>query len=72
MGRRTTDPDWAPDQCAKRVRDLLTRLGRNPYELAPFLEVTPQAIYGWMRGENVPGPRIRAAIERAEGKLNGE
>ena len=70
MGRRTSDPKWSPAATASRVRTILDRINRTPAEFAVLLGISRQAMYNWTAGASSPGPAMRTALERLEGKLN--
>lgn len=57
-------------KAAARLAEKLkprTELGMNAAELAAELEVTPQAVSQWLRGENLPRPSTMRRLEELTG-----
>ena len=60
----TLTPEEDRAQFGEQLRKRLLRLNLTTTELADELGVTVRAVQGYLRGEYLPGPKVRRRLER--------
>jgi transcriptional regulator with XRE-family HTH domain len=66
----TLTPEEDRAQFGDQLRKRLLRLNLTTTELADELGVTVRAVQGYLRGEYLPGPKIRRRIDRLYAELD--